>query len=232
MKLYLLSCHNILQYADAILPLLPEQRRAACARSGSKLTLGAGLQLASILDVHKDEDLIAGPQGKPFLASGKPEFSLSHSGEHVLLGVSDQPIGVDMEPRDRHVTEAVRKRVCLPQETGMDPLTVFTRKECAMKLTGLGFSLPLKEIDTTVPYKWEGRSYYFYNRPALIRWNSLRYRRRNNIVLASRIPPDTGRRPNRTLSENGPRLWLLWLTSAAGRAAIPPQEIQRSFFAL
>ncbi|MBR2604923.1 MAG: hypothetical protein IKE11_04440 [Clostridia bacterium] len=162
MKLYLLSCHNILQYADAILPLLPEQRRAACARSGSKLTLGAGLQLASILDVHKDEDLIAGPQGKPFLASGKPEFSLSHSGEHVLLGVSDQPIGVDMEPRDRHVTEAVRKRVCLPQETGMDPLTVFTRKECAMKLTGLGFSLPLKEIDTTVPYKWEGRSYYFY----------------------------------------------------------------------
>ena len=107
MKLYLLSCHNILQYADAILPLLPEQRRAACARSGSKLTLGAGLQLASILDVHKDEDLIAGPQGKPFLASGKPEFSLSHSGEHVLLGVSDQPIGVDMEPRDRQDRKSV-----------------------------------------------------------------------------------------------------------------------------
>ena len=162
MKLYLLSCHNILQYADAILPLLPEQRRAACARSGSKLTLGAGLLLSSILGVHMDEDLVFGPQGKPFLASGKPEFSLSHSGEHVLLGVSDQPIGVDIERKDRCVTESVLKRMCLPNEKKLDPLTVFTRKECAMKLTGLGFSLPLKEIDTTVPYKWEGRSYYFY----------------------------------------------------------------------
>ena len=162
MKLYLLSCHNILQYADAILPLLPEQRRAACARSGSKLTLGAGLLLSSILGVHVDEDLVFGPQGKLFLASGKPEFSLSHSGEHVLLGVSDHPIGVDMEPLDRRVSRSVQQRVCLPQEMALDPLTVFTRKECAMKLTGLGFSLPLKEIDTTVPYEWEGRSYYFY----------------------------------------------------------------------
>ena len=104
MKLYLLSCENIPSYAQSILPLLPEKRRAAYTHSNSKLMLGAGLLLSSILDVHREEDLTFGPQGKPFLAAGKPEFSLSHSGEHVLLGVSDHPIGVDIEHVNRHVT--------------------------------------------------------------------------------------------------------------------------------
>ena len=162
MKLYLLSCENIEQYADLILPLLPDQRRAAYARSHARLSLGAGLLLASVLDVHADKDLTFGPQGKPFLSVGKPEFSLSHSGEHVLLGVSDRPIGVDMERKGRRLTNAVRNRVCLPSETDLDPLLVFTRKECAMKLTGLGFSLPMNEIDTTVPYRWQGTEYRFF----------------------------------------------------------------------
>ncbi len=162
MKLLLLSCRTIQQHAERILPLLPEQRRFAYARSFSPLTLGAGLLLASILDVHADEDLIFGPQGKPSLTKGWPLFSLSHSGDHVLLGISERPIGVDMERKERTVPPAVRKRICLPCEKGLDPLTVFTRKECAMKLTGLGFSLPLKEIDTTIPYLWQNQAYRFF----------------------------------------------------------------------
>ncbi len=162
MKLFLLSCQDIHQYADRILPLLPEQRKAAYAQSRSDLTLGAGLLLAAVLDVHRDEDLFFGPHGKPFLSNGEQEFSLSHSRDHVLLGVSDRPIGVDMERRDRKVPEAVRRRICLPQEIHLDPLQVFTRKECAMKLTGLGFSLPLQQIDTTVPFDWQGGEYHFF----------------------------------------------------------------------
>ena len=138
MDLYLLSCENIQPYAERILPLLPEQRRLAYARTHSGLALGAGLLLASMLHVHRDEDLVFGPQGKPFLAGGRSQFSLSHSGAHVLLGVSDFPIGVDMERTDRRISESVQRRICLPQEQGLSPLTVFTRKECAMKLTGLG----------------------------------------------------------------------------------------------
>ena len=162
MKLYLLSCEKIQPYADRILPLLPEQRRLAFARTRSDLTLGAGLLLASVLHVHRDEDLFFGPQGKPFLTGGRPEFSLSHSGTHVLLGVSDAPIGVDMERMGRHISESVQKQICLPQEQGLDPLTVFTRKECAMKLTGLGFSLPLQAIDTTRDFIWQNEAYRFF----------------------------------------------------------------------
>ena len=162
MDLYLLSCENIQPYAERILPLLPEQRRLSYGRSRSPLTLGAGLLLAAILDVHRDDDLVVGRFGKPALTAGKPAFSLSHSGKHVLLGISDGPIGVDMEPADRRVKRSVQERICLPQEMGLDPLTVFTRKECAMKLTGLGFSLPLQQIDTTAPFAWQNGSYHFY----------------------------------------------------------------------
>ena len=162
MKLYLLSCKNIQTQVERILPLLPKQRRLAYDRSRSGLTLGTGLLLSSLLGVHTDADLSVGAYGKPFLTCGKPEFSLSHSGKHVLLGVSDLPIGVDMERRDRQVPEAVQRRMCLPEEKGLDPLQVFTRKECAMKLTGLGFSLPLGDIDTTRDYRWQEKDHGFF----------------------------------------------------------------------
>ena len=118
--------------------------------------------LAGLLDVHRDEDLRMGPCGKPYLAAGKPEFSLSHSGEHVLLGVSDGPIGVDMERNSRQVPSAVQKRICRPGEAELDPLVVFTRKECAMKLTGLGFTLPLSDIDTTADFLWQDKIFRFF----------------------------------------------------------------------
>ncbi len=162
MKLYLLSCQNIQQHAEHILPRLTQQRRSAYERSHSDLTLGAGLLLSSILHVHTDKDLVFGPQGKPLLAIGKPQFSLSHSAKHVLLGVSEAPVGVDMERRDRRMTTALQERICLPHEKGLDPLLVFTRKECAMKLTGMGFSLPLSDIDTTTDFHWGTEEYRFF----------------------------------------------------------------------
>ena len=162
MKLYLLSCQNLQTHVQRILPLLPGSRQLEYARSRSSLTLGAGLILASVLDVHSDDDLVIGQYGKPSLSSGKAEFSLSHSGGRVLLGVSDSLIGVDMERRDRRLNEAMRERVCLPQEKEQDLLTVFTRKECAMKLTGLGFSLPLQQIDTTKDYLWGDMTFHFF----------------------------------------------------------------------
>ena len=142
MKLYLLSCKNIQTHAERILPLLPEQRRLAYDRSRSGLTLGTGLLLSSLLGIHRDADLSMGAYGKPFLTCGTPEFSLSHSGEHVLLGVSDQPIGVDMERSGRQVPEAVRRRICLPGERE--------------------FSLPLGEIDTTRDYRWQEKYHRFF----------------------------------------------------------------------
>ena len=131
---------------------LTAQGRAQARETGEKIRE---------LGIPEESKIQYTPDGKPFLAGG-PAFSLSHSGEHVLLGVSDQPIGVDMERSGRQVPEAVRRRICLPGERELDPLQVFTRKECAMKLTGQGFSLPLGDIDTTRDYRWQERDHRFF----------------------------------------------------------------------
>ena len=65
--------------------------------------------------------------------------------------------------KDRIVSKAAQERICLPKEKDLDPLLVFTRKECAMKLTGLGFSLPMRSIDTTSVYEWNGLEYRFFS---------------------------------------------------------------------
>ena len=61
-----------------------------------------------------------------------------------------------------HTGEYFLKGRRIAQEQGLSPLTVFTHKECAMKLTGLGFSLPLQEIDTTKDFIWQNGTYRFF----------------------------------------------------------------------
>jgi len=125
------------------------------------MALGAGLMLASILNVRNDNDISFGLYGKPVLSTHSVEFSISHSMNHVLLGTSDSLIGVDMEYGKRIVSQSVQKRICLPGEMKLDPLLIYTRKECAMKLTGLGFRLPFKAINTTSDFLWNNQGYRF-----------------------------------------------------------------------
>ena len=82
------------------------------------------------------------PVGKPYFPT-MPDihFSLSHSQTHVLCGLSDRPIGVDIEsPR------VLRRRVIefftLPEEALLfAPLELWVLKESYIKL--IGGSLPL-----------------------------------------------------------------------------------------
>ena len=82
------------------------------------------------------------PVGKPYFPT-MPDihFSLSHSKTHVLCGLSDMPIGVDIEsPRElrRHVIEFFTS----PEEALLfAPLELWVLKESYIKL--IGGSLPL-----------------------------------------------------------------------------------------
>ena len=88
------------------------------------------------------------PHGPPRLPGG-PLFSISHSGERVVLAVADVPVGVDVEKRDRRLDPTrLAKRMLLPEEraaiaTPDDFLRTWTRKEALVKATGEGvFVLP------------------------------------------------------------------------------------------
>ncbi len=88
-------------------------------------------------------------QGKPFCVS-HPEihFNLSHSGNWVVMAVSDQPIGVDIEtPNPKRNIMAIAEHYFLPEEvkiirSSKDALDMFyklwTLKEAYVKATGEG----------------------------------------------------------------------------------------------
>jgi len=109
--------------------------------------LGAGILLSEILGIT-EEQLCITAEGKLFLPGDERKFNLSHSGDYVVLAVSDREVGVDIEKQDdRHLD--VAKRVFQTGELAWmaeDPVKRFfclwSLKESVMKATGLGFKLP------------------------------------------------------------------------------------------
>ncbi len=94
--------------------------------------------------------------GKPVLTGLEQiQFNLSHCQLAVACGLSDRPIGVDVQNWDpRHL--AVAKQVCSPRELVLlqqvaEPDIAFsrlwTRKESYGKFTGQGILYPMHECD-------------------------------------------------------------------------------------
>ena len=101
-QLFLTDTHTLAGREAEGLPLLTEKRREEAASFQNEearlLHCAAGLLLRRVLCVTKDEELVIGPMGKPSLACGGVEFSLSHGGHYAALAVSGQAVGVDVEP--------------------------------------------------------------------------------------------------------------------------------------
>ena len=124
---------------------------------GKLLSLGAGALLeASLAELGVTAPrLDLGENGKPYLAD-QPGlfFNLSHSGTRVLCALSDGEIGCDVE-RVKAPRLKVARRCFHPLEVRAldqckDPAAqaalfykLWTLKESFLKVTGLGFQLPL-----------------------------------------------------------------------------------------
>ena len=109
---------------------------------------------------------LAGGDGKPRLAGPIPEheFSLSHSGQSVVVAITMHvPVGVDVERvrTDRDLS-ALIERVLTPKEqsaladrSGTARHEAFyrywVRKEAAVKATGHGMRMPLGTIAVSAP---------------------------------------------------------------------------------
>jgi 4'-phosphopantetheinyl transferase len=113
------------------------------------------------------------PHGKPAVRGGGPEFSVSHSGDLVVVAVATAPVGVDVEQLDGRARELgggdpVRlARMVLAEEeraalAAVDPegrarafLVAWTRKEAVTKAQGDGVRAPFGEVvvaaDLAVP---------------------------------------------------------------------------------
>ena len=87
--------------------------------------------------------------GKPHLTNYPDvHFNISHSGEYVVCGVSDKPIGVDIQKIGKYNSD-VAKRVCNKKELkqieyssdkAYEFTKLWTQKEAVLKMHGIGIA--------------------------------------------------------------------------------------------
>ncbi len=104
-------------------------------------------------DAHEPTDALQheflyGAHGKPSLRHyPNIHFSISPCAAGVAAIVSDQPVGIDLEPLSRTLPAAIRD-ILPPTDsaTPTDPLTLWTSCEAILKLTGEGVSSDMRDV--------------------------------------------------------------------------------------
>ncbi|CAN5525009.1 hypothetical protein BH10PSE14_BH10PSE14_19230 [soil metagenome] len=133
-----------------------DRRRFIARRARLRLALGAWVGVAPQALVFTANDY-----GKPILPGG-PQFSLSHAGDRMMLAVSDDEVGCDLERIDDELdwrpiadglfTPAERAALAAlaPPAGRRGFFACWTRKEAFVKALGLGLSYPLAAFDVSV----------------------------------------------------------------------------------
>lgn len=121
--------------------------------------LASGALLATKLGVNRDDQLLIGPYGKPALAAPGPHFNISHSDNLAILGISDQELGVDVEPAppslERYALLTLGRALGMPHQRKAPPspelralaptprewARQWTRVEAILKGIGTGFGI-------------------------------------------------------------------------------------------
>ena len=85
--------------------------------------------------------------GKPYFVGSDLHFSISHTPRHAFCVVSDKPVGIDAEEKDRQIRPELADKILSPTELEQfskadDPrlalLKFWVLKEAAAKLSGEG----------------------------------------------------------------------------------------------
>lgn len=91
--------------------------------------------------------------GNPFakVADREYEVSIAHTNDAVFCGLSrNHPIGVDMEPTERKVSDRLYERMMHPIEKKeglkIDGIRMWTIKEAYIKLRGQGLRLNMNDV--------------------------------------------------------------------------------------
>lgn len=180
-NIYIINTEELLQ-DDRILPVIPgyyaKKYEKAKASKVKRQELAAGYLLATYLDVHGDDCIIENEHGKPAINPEAGihirEFSISHCGNFVVLAVSDEPVGIDIEDSER-MNLPVFKRI-LPEEyyerlvQGEFPMEeefskdeklgqakIWTTVEAIIKARGTGFKIDPKK-DNSLFDSWHTKS--------------------------------------------------------------------------
>ena len=86
-------------------------------------------------------------RGKPYFVGSPVHFSISHTRRHVFAALSDTPLGIDAEEKDRAIDLRLADKILSPGERAqfdaaadkrLALLTFWVLKEAAVKCSGEG----------------------------------------------------------------------------------------------
>ncbi len=150
----------------ALYKLLPEERKESYERARNqdvakkRLYTGAFLQYVLSAETGIPMEQLQyeyNASGKPSLVNCDLHFNLSHSGDWVILAVSDAAVGVDVEHKTRNYEGIAKRCFCLEEyecimacksekEQREQFLFYWTMKEAYVKMAGDGMSIPFSSF--------------------------------------------------------------------------------------
>ena len=165
MTIYVVDCTPWLsdENIEQALPNLDDKRRSRIRRLRVPLKraqcAAAGLLLTHLFGENSNAPtLVYGANGKPYLAD-KPDtfFSITHSNKWVFIAIADCEIGIDAQ-MPRKVCPRLAARSTSPEElawvkenTEPNFTRLWTMKEAYLKYTGIGLTVPIREVTIPVP---------------------------------------------------------------------------------
>ncbi len=125
--------------------------------------------------------------GKPFIRLANRKFSISHSGDYVMVAFSEKEVGIDLEKENEIVVEDIVtsmhheeiEYVRNASDKHSAFYNVWTRKEAYLKAIGVGIVEDLSKHNCLGEKVVEGSTYYIEN---------LKFKTGYSLAVAHEIP--------------------------------------------
>lgn len=157
-QLYCVQLSHCRKDYERFIPLITKDRQDKLKRlRGPKKRLEcvvSGMLIRNYVFTNGKRQVLYNEFGKPYVKGGK-HFNISHSGDYVIIALSEKPVGVDIEMHKEHdymrlsqltFHENEQRLIEKSNNRADDFFMLWTLKEAYMKLVGRGFNLSPKSF--------------------------------------------------------------------------------------
>ena len=107
-KLYTIDINTAFHHKRTLLEKVNEQQKEKAMKYKNELDQVRSLASSYLINRLSKEPLLFNDMGKPFFENG-PCFNVSHSGQYIVMAVSNKDIGVDIEEnKEKDMTSLIR----------------------------------------------------------------------------------------------------------------------------
>ena len=107
-KLYTIDINTAFHHKKTLLEKVNESQKEKAMKYKNELDQVRSLASSYLVNKLSKEPLLFNDMGKPFFEKG-PSFNVSHSGQYIVMAVSNKDIGVDIEEnKEKDMSSLIR----------------------------------------------------------------------------------------------------------------------------